>query len=96
MPTKRPPLTVTETPVLARRLELAGARFPELAGSRVALLLRLTEIAEETLRGEAARSATSCAEAKRRVLERTQGITPDQSEAMLAAREIDWQRDPGR
>lgn len=93
MPTKRPRLMVTETPVVARRLELAAARFPELAGSRVALLLRLTEIAEEALRGATEELRV---EAKRRVIERTRGITPEQTEVMLATREIDWQRDSGR
>lgn len=87
---------VTETPVVARRLELAAARFPELAGSRVALLLRLTEIAEEALRGATGASEELRVEAKRRVIERTRGITPEQAEVMLATREIDWQRDSGR
>lgn len=91
VPTTRHRLTVTETPVVARRLDLAATRFPDLAGSRQALLLRLTEIAEQALLAHADGGDDSRAGAKRRLLERTGTITPADAEAMLAAREADWQ-----
>lgn len=95
MPTKRPCLTITETPVVARRLELAATRFPEFAGSRSELLLRLTEVAEASLLEQPADGDDARAEAKRRVLERTRRITAEEAEEMLAAREADWHRDLG-
>lgn len=93
MPTQRRRLTVTETPEVARRLDIAAAHFPSLAGSRKALLLRLTEVAEQTLVeqrgvGENPRSA-----AKRRLLQRSRALTEDEAEAMLAARDADWHHD---
>jgi len=91
MPTKRPRVTITETPAVARRLELAATRFPQRAESRADLLLALTEVAEEVLtkarEGDDGRSA-----AKRRLLARTRDITPQDAQAMLSAREIDWQQ----
>jgi hypothetical protein len=63
MPPKRPRVRLTETPLVARRLELAATRFPDRAKSRADLL--------------------------------TQAITPDTAQAMLAAREADWQHEPG-
>lgn len=93
MPTKRPRVTLTETPAVARRLELAATRFPERASSRADLLLALTEVAEQALakvRGDGdGREA-----AKRRLLERTRSMTPEAADAMLAAREADWQHEP--
>lgn len=93
VPTKRP-VTITETPAVARRLDLAATRFPDRASSRGDLLLALTEIAEDVLArkdgGEEGRAA-----AKQRLLARTQAITPGAAEAMLAARAADWQRDLG-
>jgi len=92
VPTKRPRLTLTETPAMARRLELAASRFPERAASRTDLLLALTEIAEETLLladgDDGGRAA-----AKRRLLARTQSIPSDAAEAMIAARAQDWQHE---
>lgn len=82
---------MTETPAVARRLDLAATRFPDLAGSRQALLLRLTEIAEQALLAHADGGDDSRAGAKRRLLERAGTITPADAEAMLAAREADWQ-----
>lgn len=93
MPTKRPRLTVTETPVIARRLELAAACFPELAGSRLDLLVRLTEVAEKSLLRQPAGGDDSRAAAKRRLLARAGAITPERARAMLAAREDDWHHD---
>jgi hypothetical protein len=95
MPTKRPRLTITETPVVARRLELAATRFPELVGSRSELLLRLTEVAEASLLEQPADRDDARAEAKRRVLERTRRTTAEEAEQILAAREADWHRDFG-
>jgi hypothetical protein len=94
MPTKRPRVTVTETPVLARRLELAATRFPDRARSRADLLLALTEVAEKTLvRAEGTDEGR--AGARERLLARTRAITPDTAQAMLAARDADWQLEPG-
>lgn len=92
MPTKRPRVTITETPVLARRLELAATRFPDRAASRADLLLALTEVAEKALTAEGGEGGRAAA--KRRLLARTRGITPDAAEAMLAARRGDWRPEP--
>jgi len=83
-------VTITETPVVARRLELAATLFPERADSRSDLLLALTEVAERALLhgdrgGQDARAA-----AKRRLLERTAAITARDGQDILAAREADW------
>lgn len=94
MPTKRPRLTITETPVLARRLELAATRFPDRARSRTDLLLALTEVAEETL-VKTDEDDDGRALARERLLARTQAITSETAQAMLAAREADWQHEPG-
>ncbi|HVS28828.1 MAG TPA: hypothetical protein VHE14_04700 [Solirubrobacteraceae bacterium] len=94
MPTKRPRVTLTETPVVARRLELAATRFPERADSRADLLLALTEVAEQAL-AKADGDDDGRAAAKKRLLDRTRAITPDAARAMLAAREADWQHELG-
>lgn len=95
MPTTRPRVTITETPDVARRLELAAARFPDRSRSRSDLLLALTEVAEDALRrtaaGDDAREA-----AKQRLLERTRAIASADAEAMLEARERDWKPPPAR
>jgi hypothetical protein len=90
MPTQRARLTVTETPELEEQLNRAAARFPELAARRRELLLRLAEIGDRTL---AEGDDDSREAAKQRVLARTRAITPEQAEAMLAARERDWQHE---
>lgn len=92
MPTKRPRVTITETPVVARRLELAATRFPERASSRADLLLALTEVAENAL-AKADGDDDGRAAAKRRLLARMQSATPDTAQAMLAARDTDWHHD---
>lgn len=94
MPTKRPRVTITETPVVARRLELAATRFPERASSRADLLLALTEVAEEALL-KADGDDDGRAAAKERLLARMQAITPDAAQAIVTAREADWQHDLG-
>ena len=91
VPTRHHRLTVTETPEIARRLDLAATRFPDLAGSRGLLLLRLTELGERALL-TAAGPADTRAVAKQRVLARTQGLSPEQRDALLAARDQAWLR----
>jgi hypothetical protein len=95
MPTKRARLTITETPEVERRLDRAAARHPELAGRRRDLLLWLSEVGEQALEErEAAASARE--EAKRRVLARTRSIGPEEADAMLAAREAEWEHELDR
>lgn len=94
MPTQRPRLTVTETPDVAARLDVAAAHFPALAGSRKQLLLRLTELGVQTLQSRDNDSDLREA-SKRRILERTRAITPEEAQALLAAREADWRHDLG-
>jgi len=95
MPTQRPRLTLTETPEIARRLDLVAAHYPALAGSRKELLLRLTEVGEKALNDGSVGVGDARAEAKRQVLERTQAISQADAQAMLAAREADWHQDTG-
>lgn len=93
MPTQRRRLTVTETPEVAERLDLAAAHFPAQAASRKTLLLKLTEVGARALadqKGDEPRAA-----AKRRVLARTRSMTDDEGLAMLSEREADWQQDLG-
>jgi crotonobetainyl-CoA:carnitine CoA-transferase CaiB-like acyl-CoA transferase len=92
MPTKRPRLTVTETPDVARRLDSAAAHFPALAGSRRDLLLRLTELGEQALAEQSTRAERRAA-ARRRVIEQTQAMTADEAVEMLAERDAAWRRD---
>ena len=92
MPTKRPRHLVTETPALARRLDLAAARFPGRANSRGDLIVALTEVAEAALLAGADADDRRAA-AKQRVLARTNEITPEAAAAMLAAREADWDQE---
>lgn len=49
MPTTRPRHTLTETDELAAALERAAARWPEDAGSKTKLLLRLIEAGDRAL-----------------------------------------------
>ena len=79
---------------MARRLELAATHFPGRAGSRADLLLALTEVAEEVL-VRADGDDDGRAAAKRRLLARTRAITPEVAQALLGAREADWQRAQG-
>jgi hypothetical protein len=52
MPTTKPRHTVTETADLAAALDAAARRWPEDAGSRTRLLLRLVEAGEQTINRE--------------------------------------------
>lgn len=92
MPTNRPRVTITETPAVARRLDLVVSRHPELAGSRREQLLLLTELGEQVLRESGFRSEDRAA-ARRRLLERTDALTSTDANAILAGRESDWARD---
>lgn len=92
VPTKRPRLTVTETPEVERRLNFAASRFPALAGRRRELLLRLTELGEQAL-VERAEGDDPRTQAKRRILARTRAITEADARAMMAAREDEWRHE---
>lgn len=91
MPTKRARLTVTETPEVADRLDFAATRFPELAGRRRELLLRLAEAGEAALRDDTGKKRRE--EAKRRILAEMRAMTPEQTEEILSNREEQWRRD---
>jgi len=94
MPTKRPRITVTETPALAHRLNLIATRLPERAHSRADLLIALTEVAEEALaeakRRDSGDGHDDRERAKAFVLQHTAGITPEQAQVMLDQREAEW------
>ena len=91
MPTKRPRITITETPEVAHRLNLVAARMPERARSRADLLLALTELAENVLvEGKDNEGRDERQTAKQFVLQYTANITLEHSEAILDAREADW------
>jgi predicted exporter len=91
MPTKRPRITVTETPELAHRLNLVAARLPQRARSRADLLVALTELGEKALvEFEGDDPHEEREKAKRFILEYTTGLTPRASQAMLDAREVEW------
>jgi len=92
MPRKRPRVTVTESPDLARRLDLAATRFPERSHSRADLLLALTEVAEQALVHGPGRDEKR-EHAKHRLLQRTRSLTTEEADAMLAARDLDWQQE---
>jgi hypothetical protein len=94
MPTKRRRLTVTETPEIAQRLDVAAAHFPARADSRKELLLVLTEVGAEAL-AERGDEDDPREAAKRRVLAETRSMTEEEGLAMLAAREAGWQHDLG-
>lgn len=65
MPTTRPRLTITETDALARALDAAAARWPEVR-SRRELLLRLVEQGREVIDRDRADEATLRCQAIRR------------------------------
>jgi hypothetical protein len=85
-------VTITETPVVARRLDLVASRHPELAGSRREQLLLLTELGEKALR-ESDPGSDARAAARHRLLERTRALTSTDANTILAGRESDWDRD---
>lgn len=69
MPTTRPRHTLTETDELAAALNAAARRWPEDAGSRSRLLLRLVEAGERAIGDERERQRTR----RRAAVERTHG-----------------------
>jgi Ser/Thr protein kinase RdoA (MazF antagonist) len=84
---------ITETDEVAGRLDYASRRFPELAGRRKDLLVRLTELGEQALRDSEPDAATRRAAAKRAILDITAAMTEGEAEAMLEAREAMWSHD---
>jgi hypothetical protein len=69
VPTTRPRHTLTETDELAAALDAAARRWPEDAGSRSRLLLRLVEAGERAIGDERERHRTR----RRAAVERTHG-----------------------
>jgi hypothetical protein len=90
MPTKRPRITITETPAVSRRLNMVATRMPERAHSRRELLLALTELGERALAEPAHPSDDEREKAKRLILGYTDDVTPARAAAMIEARESDW------
>jgi hypothetical protein len=86
-------VTITETPEVARRLDLVASRHPELAESRREQLLFLTELGEQVLRDSGSSRSDERAAARHRVLARTRALTSTDADAILAGRESDWNRD---
>jgi hypothetical protein len=86
MPTTRPRLTITETEDVARALDDAAARWPEVR-SRQQLLLRLLEQGHEALR----RDRDEDAARRRQAILRTSGsLTGSYAPDHLAALREDW------
>jgi hypothetical protein len=86
VPTTRPRLTITETDDVARALDAAAARWPEVR-SRQQLLLRLLAQGHEALR----RDRDEDAERRRNAIRRTSGsLTGSYAEDELAALREDW------
>lgn len=92
MPTKLRRITVSETRDLARRLDLAAQRFPELAGSRSRLLLALTEVAEEALASKPEDDRERREAAWNFLLESMEGTTVERELAALEERDAYWDR----
>ncbi len=86
MPTTRPRLTITETDEIARALDEAAAKWPEV-GSRRELLLRLVEQGRDAL----ARDSGDAAAARRDAIRRTSGaLTGTYEPDYLARLRDDW------
>jgi hypothetical protein len=86
MPTTRPRLTITETDDVARALDDAAVRWPEI-GSRQQLLLRLLKEGHESLR----RDRDEDAERRRQAIRRTSGsLTGSYAPDYLTALREDW------
>jgi len=54
VPTSKPRYAITDTATVERTLDEAARRWPELAGDRKALLLRVLEIGARTIAADAA------------------------------------------
>jgi hypothetical protein len=86
MPTTRPRLTITETDDVARALDDAAARWPEVR-SRQQLLLRLLKQGQESLR----RDRDEDVERRRHAIRQTSGsLTGSYGEDGLAALRDEW------
>lgn len=86
MPTTRPRLTITETDEVARALDDAAVRWPEVR-SRQQLLLRLLEQGHAALR----RARDEDAERRRQAIRRTSGsLTGAYAADHLEALREDW------
>jgi hypothetical protein len=86
MPTTRPRLTITETDDVARALDDAAARWPEVR-SRQQLLLRLLKQGQESLR----RDRDEDVERRRQAIRQTSGsLTGSYGEGDLAALRDEW------
>jgi len=70
MPTARPRHTITETDEVARALDEAAQRWPEDAGARGRLLVRLVEAGQAAINGD----RDSERNARRQAVRRTAGI----------------------
>ena len=70
MPTARPRHTITETDEVARALDEAAQRWPEDAGTRGRLLVRLVEAGQAAINGD----RDSERNARRQAVRRTAGI----------------------
>lgn len=70
MPTARPRHTITETDEVARALDEAAQRWPEDAGTRGRLLVRLVEAGHAAINGD----RDSERSARRQAVRRTAGI----------------------
>ncbi|MBA2513344.1 MAG: hypothetical protein H0V26_03315 [Solirubrobacterales bacterium] len=86
MPTARPRLTITETDDVARALDDAAARWPDVP-SRQQLLLKLLAQGHEALRSGRAEDA----ERRRQAIRRTSGaLTGAYAPDHLSALREDW------
>jgi len=86
MPTTRPRLTITETDDVARALDDAATRWPEIR-SRQQLLLRLLKEGHEALRS----SRGEDAERRKRAIRRTSGcLSGSYAPDHLANLRDDW------
>jgi hypothetical protein len=73
VPTTRPRHVITETPAVAAALDEAARRWPDEAGSRSRLLLRLVELGRAQLNGQREQAVAE----RRRVIAETAGILVD-------------------
>lgn len=70
MPTSKPRYAITDTSTVARTLDDAARRWPELAGDRKALLMRVLEVGARTLAAESAQGPVSASEQRLRLTRR--------------------------
>jgi hypothetical protein len=83
MPTARPRHTITETDEVARALDAAAQRWPQDAGARGRLLVRLVEEGHASIDGDRERRAAD----RRQAVRETAGILtgvyrPDELKAL--------------